>query len=116
MLDMKFLRENPDVVKENIKKKFQDEKLPLVDQVIEMDKEYRAAKVRGDELRAERKSKSKLIGGMMAKGDKEGAEADMRKYLELRPEELNGVNGEYKAEGVEEMMKRAYSAINPFGL
>lgn len=49
-------------------------------------------------------------------GDKEGAEADMRKYLELRPEELNGVNGEYKAEGVEEMMKRAYSAINPFGL
>ena len=75
MLDMKFLRENPDVVKENIKKKFQDEKLPLVDQVIEMDKEYRAAKVRGDELRAERKSKSKLIGGMMAKGDKEGAEA-----------------------------------------
>ena len=75
MLDMKFLRENPDVVKENIKKKFQDEKLPLVDEVIALDKEYRAAKVRGDELRAERKAKSKLIGGMMAKGDKEGAEA-----------------------------------------
>ncbi len=75
MLDRKFLRENPDVVKENIKKKFQDDKLPLVDEVIALDKEYRAAKVRGDELRAQRKSKSKLIGGMMAKGDKDGAEA-----------------------------------------
>lgn len=75
MLDMKFLRENPDVVKENIKKKFQDKKLPLVDEVIALDKEYRAAKVRGDELRAQRKAKSKLIGGMMAKGDKDGAEA-----------------------------------------
>ncbi|MCR4645979.1 MAG: serine--tRNA ligase [Oscillospiraceae bacterium] len=75
MLDMKFLRENPDVVKDNIKKKFQDEKLPLVDEVIELDKQYRAAKVRGDELRAQRKAKSKLIGGMMAKGDKDGAEA-----------------------------------------
>ncbi|MBP0973850.1 MAG: serine--tRNA ligase, partial [Oscillospiraceae bacterium] len=75
MLDMKFLRENPDVVKENIKKKFQDEKLPLVDEVIELDKQYRAAKVRGDELRAQRKSKSKMIGGLMAKGDKDGAEA-----------------------------------------
>ncbi|MBR3629081.1 MAG: serine--tRNA ligase [Oscillospiraceae bacterium] len=75
MLDMKFLRENPDVVKENIRKKFQDEKLPLVDEVIALDKEYRAAKVRGDELRAQRKTKSKLIGGMMAKGDKDGAEA-----------------------------------------
>ncbi len=75
MIDIKLIRTNPELVKENIKKKFQDEKLPLVDQVIEMDKEYRAAKVRGDELRAERKSKSKLIGGMMAKGDKEGAEA-----------------------------------------
>ena len=74
MLDMKFLRTNPEVVKENIKKKFQDEKLPLVDEVIELDKQYRDAKVHGDELRAQRKSKSKLIGGMMAKGDKEGAE------------------------------------------
>ncbi len=75
MLDMKFLRSNPDVVKENIKKKFQDDKLPLVDEVIELDKQCRDAKQRGDELRAQRKSKSKLIGGMMAKGDEEGAEA-----------------------------------------
>ncbi|MBQ8927873.1 MAG: serine--tRNA ligase [Oscillospiraceae bacterium] len=75
MLDMKFLRSNPDVVKENIRKKFQDHKLPLVDEVIELDQQYRNAKVRGDELRAQRKSKSKQIGGLMGKGDKEGAEA-----------------------------------------
>ena len=49
-------------------------------------------------------------------GDKQAAEADMQKYLELRPQEMEGVNGKYEAEGVEEMMKRAYSAINPFGL
>ena len=75
MLDMKFLRTNPDIVKENIKKKFQDEKLPLVDEVIALDKEFRDAKVRGDELRAQRKSKSKQIGGLMAKGEKDAAEA-----------------------------------------
>ncbi|MBR0484565.1 MAG: serine--tRNA ligase, partial [Oscillospiraceae bacterium] len=75
MLDMKFLRTNPDIVKENIKKKFQDEKLPLVDEVIELDKQFRDAKLKGDELRAQRKAKSKLIGGLMAKGQKEEAEA-----------------------------------------
>ena len=74
MLDMKFLRENPELVKENIRNKFQDKKLPLVDEVIALDKEYRAAKVKGDTLRSERKSKSKQIGGLMGKGDKEGAE------------------------------------------
>ena len=75
MLDMKFLRTNPDIVKENIKKKYQDEKLPLVDEVIELDKQFRDAKLKGDELRAQRKAKSKLIGGLMAKGQKEEAEA-----------------------------------------
>ena len=74
MLDMKFLRQNPELVKENIRNKFQDKKLPLVDEVIALDKEYRAAKVKGDTLRSERKSKSKQIGGLMGKGDKEGAE------------------------------------------
>ena len=54
MLDIKFLRENPDLVKENIKKKFQDEKLKLVDQVIELDKDFRDSKTKGDELRAKR--------------------------------------------------------------
>lgn len=75
MLDIKFLRTNPELVKENIRKKFQDEKLPLVDEVIELDKESRNAKFQGDQLRAEKKAKSKQIGGLMAKGDKEGAEA-----------------------------------------
>ena len=75
MLDIKFLRTNPELVKENIRKKFQDEKLPLVDEVIDLDKEFRNAKLKGDQLRAERKAKSKQIGGLMAKGEKEKAEA-----------------------------------------
>ena len=74
MLDIKFVRQNPEAVKENIKKKFQDEKLPLVDEVIDFDAKFRAAKTRCDELRAQRNKKSKEIGGLMAKGQKEEAE------------------------------------------
>ena len=74
MLDIKFVRQNPDAVKETIKKKFQDEKLPLVDEVIEFDAKFRAAKTRCDELRAMRNKKSKEIGGLMAKGQKDEAE------------------------------------------
>ena len=74
MLDIKFLRANPDVVKENIKKKFQDQKLPLVDEVIEMDQQYREAKTRCDYLRSQRNAISKQIGGFMAKGEKDKAE------------------------------------------
>ena len=65
MLDIKFLRENPDVVKENIKKKFQDKKLPLVDEVIALDKDLREARLKGDNLRAMRNSKSSEIGNLM---------------------------------------------------
>lgn len=65
MLDVKFLRENPDLVKENIKKKFQDKKLPLVDEVIELDKTLRDARLKGDNLRAERNSKSQEVGNLM---------------------------------------------------
>ena len=68
MLDIKFLRTNPDIVKENIKKKFQDEKIPLVDEVIELDKQSRAAQQKGDELRAKKKALSKQIGKMVAEG------------------------------------------------
>ncbi len=75
MIDIKFLRANPDVVKENIRKKFQDEKLVLVDEVIALDAEYRAAKGKCDELRARRNAVSKQIGGFMAKGEREAAEA-----------------------------------------
>lgn len=74
MLDIKLIRSNPEIVKENIKKKFQDEKLVLVDEVIELDEKFRAAKTRCDELRAKRNSLSKEIGGLMAKGEKEEAE------------------------------------------
>ena len=65
MLDIKFVRENPELVKENIKKKFQDEKLPLVDEVIEIDKEIRALKAEGEALRASRNDLSKQIGTLM---------------------------------------------------
>ena len=75
MIDIKFLRENPDVVKENIKKKFQDKKLPLVDEVIELDAKSRAAKQEADDLRAKRNQLSKQIGGLMKEGKKQEAEA-----------------------------------------
>ncbi len=82
MLDIKFLRENPDVVKENIKRKFQDRKLPLVDEVIELDKEARANQAEADRLRNEKNTISKQIGALMAKGDKEGAEAAKKQVAE----------------------------------
>ena len=97
MLDIKFVRANPDAVKENIRKKFQDEKIPMVDEVIAMDEELRAAKTRGDELRANRNSVSKQIGQLMKAGKKEEAEeakkqvtemADELAALEKREEEL----------------------------
>ena len=75
MIDIKFLRENPDVVRENIKKKFQDEKLPLVDEVIELDNERRTNQQEADDLRASRNKISKEIGQLMAQGKKEEAEA-----------------------------------------
>ena len=74
MLDIKLLRTNPEIVKENIRKKFQDEKLVLVDEVVEMDRRFREAKSRCDELRSKRNTVSKEIGGLMAKGRKEEAE------------------------------------------
>ena len=71
MIDIKFLRENPDAVKENIKKKFQDHKLELVDKVIELDAKSREVKQKADELRANRNKISKQIGALMAQGKKE---------------------------------------------
>lgn len=75
MLDIKFLRENPDVVKENIRNKFQEKKLPMVDEVIAFDKERRETQQKADDLRAFRKKKSKQIGALMGQGKKEEAEA-----------------------------------------
>mgnify|MGYP000826176493 CR=1 FL=1 len=71
MLDIKFVRENPEIVKENIKKKFQDSKLPLVDEVIALDEKRRAVMSKADELRANRNKISKEIGALMAQGKKE---------------------------------------------
>ena len=97
MLDIKFVRENPELVKENIKKKFQDSKLLLVDEVIALDAEYRAAITEGDGLRAQRNKLSKSIGALMAQGKKDEAEAvkkqvteqaDRLKELEMREAEL----------------------------
>lgn len=82
MLDMKFVRENPDIVKQNIKNKFQDDKLPLVDEVIELDKRSRAAKQEADSLRAERNTLSKQIGALMGQGKKEEAEEVKKKVNE----------------------------------
>lgn len=82
MLDIKFLRENPDIVKENIKKKFQDNKLVLVDEVIELDKKSRAAQQEADSLRADRNKFSKQIGALMAQGKKEEAEEVKKKVTE----------------------------------
>ncbi len=75
MIDIKFLRENPDIVKENIKKKFQDDKLPLVDEVIKLDKEAREAQGEADALRAAKNKAAKEIGALMGQGKKEEAEA-----------------------------------------
>ena len=82
MLDIKFLRANPDAVKENIKKKFQDNKLSLVDEVIELDAKSRAAQQEASDLRAERNKISKMIGGLMAQGKKDEAEEKKRKVSE----------------------------------
>ncbi len=74
MLDIKFLRENPEAVKENIRKKFQESKLELVDQVVELDQENRKIKQEVEELRANRNKVSKQIGALMGQGKKEEAE------------------------------------------
>ena len=86
MLDIKFLRENPEIVKENIKKKFQDEKLKLVDEVVELDEKYRTVKTRCDDLRSQRNKISKQIGGLMAKGEKEEAEKVKSQVAEINNE------------------------------
>ncbi len=87
MIDIKFLRENPDVVKENIKKKFQDSKLPLVDEVIELDAQSRKIKGQADDLRAQRNKYSKEIGKLFGQGKREEAE-EMKKLVTEKGEEL----------------------------
>jgi len=107
MIDIKFLRENPEIVKENIKKKFQDHKLVLVDEVIQLDKESRELTVMCDDLRNQRNAKSKEIGGLMAKGEKEAAEKLKKEVEEINQKlaENEGREEELKEEIKARMMK-----------
>lgn len=91
MLDIKFVRENPEAVKENIRKKFQDEKVPLVDEVIVLDGERRGVQKRADELRANRNKLSKEIGNLMAQGKKEEGMA-LREQVKAQADELDGLS------------------------
>ena len=114
MLDIRFVRENPELVKENMRKKFQDHKLALVDEVIALDKENRACKQAGDELRAKRNSMSKQIGGLMAKGQKEEAN-EVKKQVQAMADEMKALEvkeAEISAK-VKEIMMAIPNIIDP---
>ncbi len=114
MIDIKFLRENPDVVKQNIRNKFQDSKLPLVDEVIELDAKSRAIKQEADDLRAKRNTLSKQIGALMAQGKKEEAE-EVKKQVAAqasRLKELESLQPEVDSK-VKEIMMVIPNIIDP---
>ena len=104
MLDIKLVRTNPELVKENIKKKFQDEKLVLVDEVLALDEQFRASKSRGDELRQQRNTVSKEIGRLMKEGKKKEAE-ETKKRVSAIAEELEEMERR-ESEMTEEIKKR----------
>lgn len=106
MIDIKFLRENPEAVKENIRKKFQEKKLPLVNEVIELDAKSRAAKQEADDLRAKRNQLSKQIGGLMKEGKKEEAESVKAQVAEFaqRLDELEAQEKIYSEQVLKDMM------------
>ena len=108
MLDIRFLRENPEVVKQNIRNKFQDSKLPLVDEVIELDKRNREIKQEVEALRAERNKISKMIGGLMKQGKKEEAE-EAKKKVTANAETVERLSTEEKE--VEEKIKKIMMTI-----
>ena len=108
MLDIKFLRENPDIVKQNIKNKFQDSKLPLVDEVVELDKRNRDIKKEVEALRAERNKISKMIGGLMKEGRKEEAE-EVKKKVTANAETVERLSAEERE--VEEKIKTIMMTI-----
>ncbi|MCR4694873.1 MAG: serine--tRNA ligase [Pseudobutyrivibrio sp.] len=114
MIDIKFLRENPDLVKENIKKKFQDHKLGLVDEVIELDDKRRATQQQADDMRAKMNQASKQIGALMGQGKKDEAEAVKKEVAELKQEikDLEPVEKEL-SDKVEEIMMKIPNIIDP---
>ena len=107
MIDIKLIRENPDLVKDNIKKKFQDQKLVLVDEVLELDKKNREAKLNGDNLRADRKKTSEQVGQLMKAGQKEDAEKLRQEVQKINAalEENEALEEKYSEEIKERMMK-----------
>ena len=113
MLDIKFVRENPDLVKENIKKKFQDQKIGLVDEVINLDKKYRELQLSGDTLRMERNSLSKEIGNLMREGKKDEAESTKAKVNEINSklENIEKDTDEYSVK-IKEIMMRIPNIIH----
>ncbi len=108
MLDIRFLRENPEVVKQNIRNKFQDNKLPMVDEVIELDKRNREIKQEVEALRAERNKISKMIGGLMKEGKREEAE-EAKKQVTANAETVERLSAEEKE--VEEKIKTIMMTI-----
>ena len=108
MLDIRFLRENPEVVKQNIRNKFQDSKLPLVDEVMELDKRNREIKQEVEALRAERNKISKMIGGLMKEGKREEAE-EAKKQVTANAETVEKLSAEEKK--VEEKIKTIMMTI-----
>ena len=114
MIDIKFLRENPELVKENIKKKFQDEKLALVDEVIELDSARRAAQQEADDLKAKKNQISKQIGALMAQGKKEEAEEVKKEVAQnnSKIDELTAKQTELE-EKVTEIMMKIPNIIDP---
>ena len=114
MLDIKFLRANPDIVKENIRKKFQDDKLPLVDKVIELDQEFRDCKTRAEYLRSQRNKISKQIGMLMGQGKKDEAE-EVKAQVNAMASELEELSAkETKLEGeIREIMLVIPNIIDP---
>ena len=105
MIDIKFLRENPDAVKENIKKKFQDSKLPLVDEVIELDLERRKTLQRAEALRADKNRISKEIGKFMANGQKDDAEKAKAQVAEFAKELAEKLKGKPSSVCAEELVE-----------
>ncbi len=107
MIDIKFLRENPDVVRQNIKNKFQDHKLPLVDEVLDLDNKNREAKLKGDELRSKRNTLSSQIGSLMKDGKKDEAEKIKQEVNKINEElaENEKLEQEYDSKVTEIMMK-----------
>ena len=108
MLDLRFVRENPEVVKQNIRNKFQDAKLPLVDEVIELDEENRKVKKEADDLRANRNKISKQIGALMGQGKKEEAE-EVKKQVTAASDHLAEL--EEKEKDLEERIKKIMMTI-----